>query len=190
MWPTHCDTFVQRKIVLFLGFRIQLLPENTLGARNYHLPTRGLLPLTMVATEVWSTGSVYAISMRTCHFGIAGLHPQSPRNFYDNLQRESHNSHDPPTSVTWQQLLHKHRNTGNCTDLIAETHWSMHTRLRALYRLVASDRLVDVTCASSWRLCVITPAITRWCGAQLVFKVHNKQSSGLMFLRPCIMNWL
>jgi hypothetical protein len=178
--------------VLFLGFRTQLLPDNTLRVRNCQLPTGWLLPLVMVTTEVWLTGSVYAISIRKCHFGIAGLHPQSPRHFYDNLQHVPLNPRGPPNSVTWLQLLRKQRNTANSTDLTAETHWSTHTRLGALYRLVASDRLVDVTCARSWRLCVIIPAITRWCGAQSVFKVHKKnrvQAPPILLSRTVIGVW-
>jgi len=86
--------------VLFLGVRIQLLPDDTLRVRNYQIPTGCLLPLAMVATEVWSTGSVYAVSMRPCHFRYSNCIHKVPVIFDDNLQRESHNPHGPPTSVT------------------------------------------------------------------------------------------
>ena len=62
----------------------------------------------------------------------------SSRCLCDNLQCESHTPYGPPTSVTWLQLLRKRTNTDTSTVLTAETHWSTHTRLRALYRLVTS----------------------------------------------------
>ena len=91
----------RQESAVFLCATIQLLPDNTLGVRNYQLPTGCLLSLVMVGTEVWPTGSVYAISMRPCLYSIRGLLPQSPCHFYNNLQRESHNPNGPPTSVTW-----------------------------------------------------------------------------------------
>jgi hypothetical protein len=58
---------------------------------------------------------------------------------HDNLQRESRKPYGSPTSVTWFQLLRKQTNTGTCTALTAETHWSTRTRLRALSRLLTSS---------------------------------------------------
>jgi hypothetical protein len=57
---------------------------------------------------------------------------------HDNLQRESHKPYVYPTSVTWLHLLRKQMNTSTSTVLIAETHWSTRTRLRALPRLVTT----------------------------------------------------
>jgi len=67
---------------------------------------------------------------------ITGLPPQSPLSLHDNLQRESHISYLPLTSVTWLQLLRKQTNTGTCVALIAETPWSTRTRLCALFGVV------------------------------------------------------
>jgi hypothetical protein len=45
-----------------------------------------------------------------------------PVSLQYDLQRESHKSYSPPTSVTWLQLLRKQTNTGISTALAAETH--------------------------------------------------------------------
>ena len=41
---------------------------------------------------------------------------------HDNLQRESHKPHVPPTSDTWLLLLRKQTNTGDSTAVTAEIH--------------------------------------------------------------------
>jgi len=43
--------------------------------------------------------------------------------------------YDPPTSVTWLQLLRTQINAGTSTTLISGTQWFTRTRLRALSRL-------------------------------------------------------
>ena len=85
-------------------------------------------------------------SSRHCHINLRS-HEQCyiwqdyvhkvPVILYDNLQRESHTPHAPPTTVTWLQLLRKQTNTGTTTALTAETRWAARTRLRALSRIVA-----------------------------------------------------
>jgi len=45
-----------------------------------------------------------------------------PAILHDNLQRESHKTYEPPTSVTRLQLLRKQTNTGTSTALTAKTH--------------------------------------------------------------------
>ena len=77
----------------------------------------------------------------------------------DNLQRESHKTYDPPTSLMRVHLLRK------------QTHWPLHRSdckkhnyLRACDfahspELWHQPRLDNVTCAWSRRLCEITSAI-------------------------------
>jgi hypothetical protein len=77
----------------------------------------------------------------------------------DTLQRECHKLYGSPPSVTWMELLRKQMNTGTPTSPTAETHWSTRTRIRALSRNVTQRRLSNVTCAWSWRICGISPAI-------------------------------
>jgi hypothetical protein len=50
----------------------------------------------------------------------------------DDLQRGSHKPYGPPTSVMWQLLLRKQKNTGISTALTADTRWSTRTQFRAL----------------------------------------------------------
>lgn len=76
------------------------------------------------------TGDVSYSSSLTC---TARLHPKN------NLQRESHNPHAAPISVTWSLLIRKQTNIGTSTAL--------------------SLRPASVTCASWWRVCGINPAI-------------------------------
>jgi len=64
-----------------------------------------------------------------------------------------------PTPDTWLRLLCIQTNTGTSNALSAETHWPACTLLRAFSRLVTQLRLTSITCAWSWRLCEINPAI-------------------------------
>ena len=76
--------------------------------------------------------------------------------------------------VTRPQLLRQRTNTGTSTAIIAETHWSTRTRLRALYRLVTSGRLANFTCALSWRLCGNIPDMLEFCRVDLFRKVTER----------------
>ena len=93
---------------------------------------------------------------------IEGLHSQSSRHFlHDNLQRESHKPYGPPVSVTWLHLLH------DLPILAPPPLWlQTHTDLRAHDFAHSPDlwhqpRHANVTCAWSWRLHEINPAIRK-----------------------------
>ena len=58
-----------------------------------------------------------------------------PVSLHDNLQRQSHESYDPPTSVTWLRLLRQQTNTA-LPPLWMHKH--MRSWLRVLSRLVTS----------------------------------------------------
>jgi hypothetical protein len=70
-----------------------------------------------------------------------------PVILHNNLQRESHKPYDPPTSVTWLQLLRK--------QTMAEIRTLIYAHSLYLWR---QHSLVKLTCAWSWRLCGINPA--------------------------------
>jgi hypothetical protein len=85
---------------------------------------------------------------------VAGLHPQSPRQFawqplvqVSQTLRVSNLSHMTAATTQADKPWHLHRSY--CT----------HTDLRALPGVGDQPRLADVICAWSWRLCGINAAI-------------------------------
>jgi hypothetical protein len=95
------------------------------------------------------------------YVSTSGLYPQIPCLLHDYLQCESHETYGPPTAVTWLQQLCKQTNTATPTTLTAETH--AHTTSCILPMCWHQSRLANFTCAWSWRLYGISPAISISC---------------------------
>jgi len=84
----------------------------------------------------------------------------SPVILHGNPQRESHKPHDPPTLVTWLNLLRKQTKTGTSLARIMQKHTDQcaHDLARSLH-MWHQSRLANVTRNWSWRLYGINHAI-------------------------------
>jgi hypothetical protein len=106
--------------------------------------------------------SILHVSRIRVKASISRLLPRCPRPCpCALLQRESHKTDVPPTSVTWLQLLRKQTISSTCIAVIVETHWFTRTQFAHSPDLWYQPRLANVTCACSWRLCGNNPHIIR-----------------------------
>jgi len=72
---------------------------------------------------------------------------------HDNPQRESHKPHDPPTSVTWLNLLSKQTKNGTSTALMMQKHTDQCAHdLTHSPDMWHQSRFTNVTRNWSWRL--------------------------------------
>jgi len=84
----------------------------------------------------------------------------SPAILHDNPQRESHKPHDPPTLVTWLNLLRNQTNTGISAALNTQKHADQGAHVLAHSpNMWHQSMLANVTRNWSWRLYGINHAI-------------------------------
>ena len=108
---------------------------------------------------------------------------------HDSLQRESHNPYGLTTAVTWLQQLRKRTNTGtsNRSDCRNTLTYEHTTSLSLSPNLQYQPRIVNITCAWSWRLCGINRAerlCLYSCVHPHVFRQHF--DVGISYLRPVL----